>query len=88
MASIFKLNKWAVFTYICIISVILSFAMRELVLTLDLYYDAFSEQITWERFEKNFNKQKEWAWVGYVAIPLVLVIKLTLIATCLSIGVF
>ncbi len=88
MQQLFSLNKLAVFTYICIISVILSFAMRELVLTLDLYYDAFSEQVTWERFEKNFNKRKEWAWVGYVSFPFILAIKCTLIATCLYTGVF
>ncbi len=88
MQQLFSLNKWAVFGFVCIVSMSLSFAMRELVLTLDVYYNAFSEQITWERFEANFKKQREWAWLGYVLVPLIFSIKFTLIASCLYTGAF
>lgn len=88
MQQLFSLNKWTVFGFICLFSLALSFAMRELVITLDVYYEAFGEQMTWERLEARYKKRSEYAWVSFFAIPLVFVIKFTLITTCLYTGAF
>jgi hypothetical protein len=88
MQRLFSLNTWVVFGFLCVLSITLSFAMRELVLTLDVYYDAFSEQLTWERIEKNHARRKEWAWLGYVLVPIIFAIKFMLITSCLYAGVF
>lgn len=88
MQQLFSLNKWFVFGFICILIITFSIITQEIILTEDLYYDVFSEQLTWERFEANFKKQKEWAWVGYLLVPFMFGLKFTLITTCLYIGVF
>ncbi len=88
MQALFSLNKWVVFGFLCVVSIILSFAMRELVVTFEVYYDAFSEQLTWERAEEKYQKRKEWAWVGYVLMPLLFAIKFLLVATSLYIGTY
>ncbi len=86
--QLFSLNKWAVFGFICALSIIFTVITQEIIMTEDIYYDAFSEQITWERFEENFKKQKEWAWLGYVLVPIIFAIKFMLITSCLYTGVF
>jgi hypothetical protein len=88
MQRLFSLNTWVVFGFLCVFSIILSFAMRELVVTFDVYYDAFGEQLTWERAEEKYQKRKEWAWLGYVFVPVIFAIKFMLITSCLYAGVF
>ncbi len=88
MQQLFTLNKWAVFIFILIMSISFAIITQEIILTEDIYYDAFSEQITWERFEKNFKKQKDWVWLSYVLMPLVFVIKFSLVSACLFITTY
>jgi len=54
----------------------------------DLVYNSLSEQLTSQQVEKFLGFQKEWQWVGYVFIPIFLLIKTIIIATILYIGLF
>ncbi|WP_428655089.1 hypothetical protein [Runella sp.] len=53
-----------------------------------LYFNTFAEQLTYEQIEAVITQTKEWQWVGYALIPLIVLIKLTLITACLSLGVY
>lgn len=54
----------------------------------ELLYNYYSEQLAQEQLEKILESQEKWAWVGYVIIPLLILIRSSLIALCLSVGVF
>lgn len=54
----------------------------------NLLYNSLSEQLTSQQIENFMNLQKKWQWIGYVFIPVFLLIKTTIIATILYIGLF
>jgi len=53
-----------------------------------LVYNFYAEQLAKDQLEKLLAAQQKWAWVGYVIIPLMVLIRSSLVALCLSIGVF
>lgn len=61
---------------------------NKLLLTQTLYFNTFAEQLTYEQIENIINEGKKWEWVSYVVLPILTLIKLTLVASCLSIGLF
>lgn len=65
-----------------------SFLSNYLLVSENLYFNSLAEQLTYEQIEGIIQKIKEWKWVGYAIIPLLVLLKLTLVASCLSIGMF
>lgn len=53
-----------------------------------LLYNFYSEQLAHEQIEKIINIQNKWSWVSYVIIPLIVLIRSSLVSLCLSIGMF
>lgn len=53
-----------------------------------LVFNFYSEQLAQEQIEKLLESQEKWAWVGYAIIPLLILIRSSLVALCLSVGVF
>lgn len=53
-----------------------------------LVLNFYSEQLAQEQIEKLLESQEKWAWVGYAIIPLLILIRSSLVALCLSVGVF
>jgi hypothetical protein len=53
-----------------------------------LVYKDLSEQLTLKQIEDFFDTKERWAWVGYLMMPLLLFLKLTVIAWVLGIGGF
>ncbi len=54
----------------------------------ELLYNFYSEKLAQEQVEKLLETQQKWAWIGYAVIPLIILIRGSLVALCLSIGVF
>ncbi|MFV8351433.1 hypothetical protein [Flavobacterium sp. XS2P14] len=54
----------------------------------DLLYNSFNEQLTKKQIENAFEFQEKWHWVGYLIVPLVTIIKTSLIAGTLYMGTF
>lgn len=53
-----------------------------------LVFNFYSEQLAQEQVEKIIESQEKWAWVGYAIVPLLILIRSSLVALCLSVGVF
>lgn len=76
------------FLFLVLLSVLLG-EMAIYVLELNqLIYKDLSEQLTLRQIEEIFEAQSQWAWVGYIILPLLLFFKITLIAWVLAIGGF
>ena len=52
-----------------------------------LYYSSLSEQLSYEQIEKLLAQGKKYEWLSYVLLPILSLIKLTFVASCLSLGV-
>lgn len=53
-----------------------------------LLYNSLSEQLTQKQIQHFFELQEKWQWVGYISIPIVLLVKTSLITSVLYIGTF
>ncbi len=54
----------------------------------ELLYKDLSEQLTLQQIEELFKSKTKWAWAGYVLLPVLLFLKITVIAWVLAIGGF
>jgi len=54
----------------------------------NLIYNFYSEQLAQEQLEKLIENQKKWAWLGYAIVPLIVLLRSSLVALCLSVGNF
>lgn len=52
----------------------------------DLLYNSLSEKLTLQQIKDLFDFQDKWKWLGYVFIPIYLLLKTAIIATVLYIG--
>lgn len=52
----------------------------------ELLYNSLSEQLTQKQLQHFFELQDKWQWVGYIFVPMFLLIKTSLIASVLYIG--
>lgn len=53
-----------------------------------LLYNSLSEQLTQKQIQHFFEFQDKWQWLSYVFVPILLLIKTSLIASTLYIGTF
>ncbi len=61
---------------------------KEILNTEDLYASSLSEQFTQEQILEALNLKKKWQWLGYIAIPLLLLLKISIIAAIIDVGCF
>ena len=52
-----------------------------------VYYNTYSEQLTYDRAMELYGNLKKYSWVGFAGIPVILLIKITAISLVLYIGV-
>lgn len=52
-----------------------------------VFYNTFSEQLTYDRSIKLFENMRDYAWIGYALTPILLLIKFSLISMVLYIGI-
>lgn len=53
-----------------------------------LYYDSLLEQMSYEKMQNISSQAQKWSWLSYAIIPLIYLVKFSLVSTCLYIGAF
>jgi len=53
-----------------------------------VFFNTYSEQLTYDRSMELFERLKMFSWVAYILIPIILLIKISSISLILYIGVF
>ena len=61
---------------------------KELLKTEDLLINSLSEQLTQKQIQNYLDFNNKWQWLGYMLLPLLLFIKIIIIAFVLDMGVF
>lgn len=81
-------KRLILFLIVCLVLFIITFLIKRILLTEDLVYNLYSEQLTQEIIDQILKSQQKWEWVGYLVIPLVVLLRSSLVAICLSVGMF
>ena len=84
----FALKKSTLFLLIISGHLILTWLSGVLLINEIVFYNTYSEQLTYERAIALFENTKRLSWIGYVILPVLLLIKITLISTVIFIGLF
>ena len=80
-----SLLKWLIFS----ISLILLSEITNKALDFKgLLYNSLAEKLTNKQIQHFFEFQEKWQWVGYAIVPIMVLIKTSLIASALYIGTF
>jgi len=83
-----KLSNRYLFLIIVIIGILITLLIKYYLSIDKLFYNFYSEKLVRDQIEKIQEFKKKWAWVGYAVIPLMVLLRSSLVALCLSIGVF
>ena len=81
------MNTYSLLLVLLIILNIMAFVSNHLLVSDTLYFNNFAEQLTYEQIENIILRNKEWGWSGYILLPLLILVKITLVASCISIGI-
>ena len=68
--------------------VLLTFSINYLFLSEGIFYQSFGEQLAVDRIDKLFKMSQKWEWLGYIFIPIIVLIRVSFTAICLYIGCF
>jgi hypothetical protein len=82
------MSKQIIFVLLIVLEIISLLVSNYILLSENLYFNTFAEQLTYEQIELLINQGKKWEWVSYAILPILTLIKLTLVASCLSIGLY
>lgn len=82
------MNKSILFLLLNIFLIIIIYYSNNFLISDPLFFNTFAEQLTYEQIEKLISESAKWQWVGYALMPVLITLKITLAATCLSIGIF
>ena len=81
-------NNTLLFFALLILTFILSSSTKELLNTDDLIINSLAEQLTSEQIQDFLNISKKWEWISYIFLPILLLLKISIIAAILDAGCF
>lgn len=68
---------------LCVISLLFMWANKAFLLSENVYFNSLADQFTYEQIEDFIAQGKKWEWLSYAIIPVVYLIKFTLVALVL-----
>jgi hypothetical protein len=86
LAAVGGVNKTLYFIFLCLSSIALTYAGKTLLISEDLYFQFFGDQLSYERIAQIISKQEKWEWTSYVFVPIYYVVKIFLVGICIYIG--
>ena len=84
----FKYNSWKYFFLFTGLTGLTTFAINYLFLTEGLYYQSYGTQLAVNRIAEIIELSKKSQWIGYVFIPIALLIRISCTSICIYIGCF
>lgn len=83
----YNLNRIQLFIGIVLANLILIWLSKAILINEIVFYNTYSEQLTYDRSLKLFEDLKSLSWISYVFTPILLLIKFSLISFVLYTGV-
>ena len=88
MTLLKTIPNYIIFIAFCILLVLFTFAFNNTIITDNLYFSFFSNQIAYERIEEIIAQKQKLAWLGYVFVPVIFLLKFTVISLIILTGFF
>lgn len=79
---------WILFVAISIIAILLTFAGQYLLISDQLYFIFFADQLSYEQIEVLIKRNHQWSWMTYPLLPVLNLVKFTLVTSCLGLGYY
>lgn len=76
------------FVVFCVTHIVLMLAINNLLITEDVYYNQFSDQMSFETINDLINTRDKWSWIPYVLVPVFYLLKFLLVVICIAAGAF
>jgi len=70
------------------LNLVMSFCIYHFFIFDGIYYQSFGEKLATDRITKIIEQSHNWQWLGYLFIPLMVLIRVGFTATCLYTGLF
>jgi hypothetical protein len=83
----FDLDRFHLFLFIVLGNLILIWLSKSVLINEVVFYNAYSEQLTYDRAKQLFEGFQRISWVSYVLSPVILLVKFSLISLVLYIGI-
>ena len=83
----FSLHRFHLFIFIVSGNLILIWLSNSALINEEVFYNAYSEQLTYDRARQLFDGFQSMSWISYVLSPVILLIKFSLISLVLYIGI-
>ena len=80
--------KSVVLLTLVVLNILIVYLLNHILSINDLLLNSLGENLSISQLEYIYDFQKKWQWVSYVVIPLLILIKTTLISSSLYIGTF
>ncbi len=80
-------NK-AIFLILVLTQFCLGFFSKELLNTDEVVINSLSEQLSIEQIDNMIDFREKWQWLSYVILPLLLLLKISIIAAIIDVGCF
>jgi hypothetical protein len=81
-------KNWIFFAVIAAGYVLLSLYFNEYILTDNIFFNSFGEQLAMERIEQIIDTQKRWRWLGYAFGPVLLALRMFAVCGCIYLRLF
>lgn len=82
------IKKHQLFIILVLLYIVTLIINNKVLKTDELIINFYSEQFVKEQIEELIINQKKWYWLPYAMIPLIILIRTSLVALCLNIGLF
>jgi hypothetical protein len=76
------------FSILVVIAASIAYLTNTYILTDDAYFYYFQNQVGGDKIEDILQLRRDWLWLGYLVIPVIYLVKITIVTFCLLTGVF
>ena len=83
----YSLNRLQLFMFIVSVNLVIIWLSKTVLINDIVFYNTYSEQLTYDRSLQLFEDMNRMSWIGYVFTPLMLIIKFTLVSLVLYTGI-
>jgi hypothetical protein len=84
----FNLKKTRLFFGILLLNLVIIWLSKALLINETVFYNTYSEQLTYERSLQLFENLEKLSWISYAFLPVLLILKFTFISIVIYTGIF
>ncbi len=83
-----NINTKLFLSLLLLLYVLVGIILNWYIITDDHYYKSLGNQLDVERIRQLLTFRNKWDWIGFLIIPLLILVKISLVAVCLEVGNF